>query len=59
MSAAVEELKKKARKVYYECGCVGYYSTIGVYARVSSCAGHEAIPQIVKPDSKVVSIKGM
>lgn len=44
-----------ARKIYYDCGCIGYVSNQSVYVRVTSCAEHNSLAGIVKPKSIVTN----
>jgi hypothetical protein len=44
-----------SKKIYYECGCTGYISSTMVFVRIVSCDEHKDIPNIVKPQSKVIN----
>jgi hypothetical protein len=44
-----------ALKIYYDCGCIGYVSNQRIFVRVTSCAEHQSLAGIVKPQSDVTN----
>lgn len=44
----------QSKKIYYDCGCIGYVGSQGLYVRTSSCSNHKAISAVVRPPNTAI-----